>query len=205
MKNWILSVFVIFPMLGNTQSDGGSFAIGTQFYQNLNLPNWHDGFGGGLNWQFNFYKGLGIDASYIFETNELVNAGSLKRFQRGLAINYAPLYDKKLSPWIQLGAVFNTLTLEPVSYLFSDKSDEVMEQNYFGLTIGAGGRYKISQNASINLGLYYQPQNYNPNYELIEVDGFAILNTNSILLTQREVKPIVYFNIGFTYQILKLW
>lgn len=205
MKNWILSILLIFPIFGYTQTENGRFAIGTQFYQNLNLPDNYIGFGTGVNWQLDFVKGLGLDVNYFFETNDLANTGSIKRFQRGAAVNYLLAYNRKLSPWVQIGAVFNTLTVSPVSYLFSDKSDEKIEQSYFGLTAGLGGRYNLNRRASVNIGIYIQPQNYNPNFELVSENEGMILKTDLGPEIEYETKALVYFNIGLTYQIAKLW
>lgn len=204
MKKIILGCLVMLPLISFSQDERGRMAIGTQFYQNILQPDNHQGFGVGVNWQLDIAKGFGIDANYFFENADLLNAGNIKRFQRGVAFNYVPLYKKALSPWIQVGMSFNTITVTPVSYLFNVKSEEVIEQSYFGLNLGIGGRYNVNDRLTVNTGFYFQPQNYTQNYNLVVSDEKAILETN-VIPAELDLEPLLYFNLGITYKIAKLW
>lgn len=204
MKYRLIIALLVLPLFLIAQNERGRLAIGTQFYQNLMLPDNYEGFGVGLNWQLDVARGFGLDANYIYEALDLQNVGNIKRFQRGISINYVPFYKEKLSPWIQVGVSYNTLTVVPVSYLFSDNTEQIIEQDYFGLNLGLGGQYKINKNLTVNSGFYFQPQNYTPNYFLSTSDNGSELQTN-IKSSGLTVKPILYFNFGFTYQIAKLW
>lgn len=204
MKTYFLIFLFIFPHIIWAQNESGQFAIGTQIYQNILLPENYQGFGVGVNAKLNIAQGFGIDANYFYEALDLMGAGSIKRSQTGLAIYYAPFDKKLLSPWVQLGVSYNLILVTPVSYLFSDNFDQVIKQNYFGLNIGVGAQYIVNPNLILNSGFYFQPQNYSPQY-VLEING-----NNSSLVTNHkalnlEVEPLLYFNLGITYKIANLW
>ncbi|MFK8043936.1 MAG: hypothetical protein AB8B72_00470 [Crocinitomicaceae bacterium] len=203
-KYFYLVLIFVLPFFSVGQSEIGGLSAGIQFNQNILQPDNYDGFGIGVNAQLDVYQGFGVIGSYFYESLNLANAGSLKRFQRGLAANYLPLYKKKWSPWVQIGAVFNTINVQPVSYLFADNSSKVITQNYFSLNLGLGGLYHVNNNLTVNTGIYFQPQNYPPNYMLTVSESIAEVQTNIVSINP-QVDPLIYFNIGFTYKIAKLW
>ncbi len=205
MKNWPLLAFILFPFFSMTQDRTGDLALGTQFYQNVLLPENYEGLGVGLNLDLEVIYGIGIDAHYFYESNDLLNTGNLKRFQGGASIKYAPFYKRKLTPWIKLGIAFNTINVLPVSYLFVDNSSQGISQNYLSYNSGLGAQYNVNKNLTLNTGFYFQPQNYTPNYLLSTSDGENQLITNYEGENIIDVDPLLYFNIGFTYRITKLW
>ncbi|MDX1348607.1 MAG: hypothetical protein R3279_00090 [Putridiphycobacter sp.] len=204
MKFWLLVLFIMPTLLFGQSDNTGALSLGTQFYQNLNLPDNYQGFGVGLNLQIDIAKGIGLNTHCMLESNDLLNAGSIRRFQGGVGINYAPLFNKKLSPWVQVGFAYNNLTVSPISYLFSDNSQDRIEQYYLSLNTGIGGYYKVNENLKINLGFFFQPQNYSPHYVLETLEGQSVLMTSQSAL-DLPVDPLLYFNLGITYQIVKLW
>jgi len=203
MKNFFLVVLILTPLLSINQDKRGDIAIGPQFYQNILLADNYEGLGVGLNCQLGVKYGFEVKMHYFFESNDLLDAGNLKRFQGGAGINYVPFYKKKFSPWLMLGVAFNTLKVEPVSYLFIDNSEKKISQSYLTVNSGIGVQYCVNRNLILNTGLYFQPQNYSPNYLLVTNDEGNTLTTN--IKSLDVVEPLLYFNFGFTYQIAELW
>ena len=204
MIRYIFLAFIILPHFLWSQASNGRLAVGTQFYQNLMLPDFYEGSGIGLNLQLDIAKGFGLEANYMYEALDLQNSGNIKRFQNGVAVNYVPFHKQNFSPWVQIGLSINTINITPVSYLFSDNSDKMITQNYFGINMGLGAKYRINENLTVNSGFYFQPQNYSPSYILNSTENGNELETN-IKAEGLTVKPLLYFNLGFTYQLAKLW
>ncbi|MFD1553146.1 outer membrane protein [Putridiphycobacter roseus] len=186
------------------QDNAGDFQFGVRLNQNINLPQYEEGFGIGVQAKVNVLDNLNIEIYSNIETLDLGNVGNLKQNEFGFSA-VVPFLNHKLSPFIFLGANYSNIKVTPVSYLFSNRESESIALNSFGLHAGIGAQYNLNDRLSIALSYRFLYRFDQPIYEVQSSDFGLYLNTAVLPNTEIESKDPMYLQFSLNYRIMKLW
>ncbi len=179
----------------NTYFKTGDFQLGTEFTKNLALPDNYKGFGVGFQAKYFLMSYLCLEAGYGYSVLDLGQAGSNKSSQIAISCLYYPKEMGRFNPYIAVGYGYNNVEVLPGSYLYIDRTEDLISGAYSRLNFGLGTNYNITDDR-FNLGLgvqYGLPVTDQLRYELEE--GNAGFNVNTNISETREIETLQHINL----------
>jgi len=173
----------------------GEFQVGTKISQNVLQPENYDGFAVGLKGRYFMMSYLAFEINTEFATLDLSGTGSEASKQFGISTLYYPLKDKVGLPYLFAGYNYNLMTVTPVSYIYIDRTEDIIIGNMSRLYFGVGSDfYYFGDYLNLGLALQYDyPLNDPLRFEIEESPFGKYLNTNPI--ESIIIDPVKYLNI----------
>ncbi len=201
----ILFFFLGLNLYGqDTFLKSGDLQFGVNLNQNINLPEYEAGFGIGIQARICPIQWMNVELYSNMEHLDLGNVGNLKRNEFGIA-GMVPLTNRKLSPFIFLGANYSNTQVTPVSFLFSDRENEIVSVSSLGVHGGVGAQYYLNERFNISISYRYLHVFDPPQYEIQSNDFGLYLNTSTATPQSMEHNKLMYLQFSMNYHITQLW
>ena len=200
---FIASLFSVCSYAQDGISGQYNLEIGSRFNQHLTLPEAYEGFGIGLQARQYFGSKLANELNCDYYKFDLGGVGAKNVIQLGLSVAYYPFDFKNIKPYAFLGYNFNMMEVVPTSYIYLDRTEDIISGNQSRAFGGLGVNY-YPQGDRFNIGLavQYDFALSDPlSYKLEETEFGNFVNTN--LGTNQSPDELQYLNVrlSISYRI----
>lgn len=202
---FILVLFLFFGASANAQSNHfhvkGEFDFGLNLNQVLNLPDYHSGLGIGLNVGMIMHENIRLELSSNFNKVNIGGVGVISNNQIGITGMTFMNKFNKLIPFAGLGLEYHMNELVPLSYLYLDRSNDIINDSNFGINALVGARYFLSDGISVQCQIkYVQHIDKNLNYIFENSTVGNYVETNVVTIESQLYSDLV-LNVGFNYKL----